>query len=127
MSKDKQPTLFGMFDQQQLAPGARLSSTLPPHQRHSETSVAAAKAVAPALAAMDKAVYDYIVSRGTAGSTDNEGIIAMLPTFSTIANTYRGRRISLVEKGLVEATGKRVNGNREAVVYTATSVIKGEK
>lgn len=71
-----------------------------------DTSVEAAKSIMLALPNIEAAVYEYAAMRGTKGFTDDE----MNDHFETHKSTYRARRASLVEKGLVEDSGARVKG-----------------
>lgn len=74
-----------------------------PYQRHSETSRAAAEAIAPKLNALQQKVLDYIRSQGAHGSTDNEAQAAL----GMSGSTERPRRIELTKAGLLVAAGKR--------------------
>jgi len=71
-----------------------------------DTSVEAAKSIMLALPNIEAAVYEYAAMRGTKGFTDDE----MNEHFQTHKSTYRARRSSLVEKGLIEDSGVCVKG-----------------
>ena len=71
-----------------------------------DTSVEAAKSIMLALPNIEAAVYEYAAMRGSKGFTDDE----MNEHFQTHKSTYRTRRSSLVEKGLIEDSGIRVKG-----------------
>ena len=71
-----------------------------------DTSVEAAKSIMLALPNIEAAVYEYAAMRGKQGFTDDQ----MNEYFETHKSTYRARRASLVEKGLVEDSGARVKG-----------------
>jgi len=71
-----------------------------------DTSVEAAKSIMLALPNIEAAVYEYAAMRGTKGFTDDQ----MNEHFQTHKSTYRARRSSLVEKGLIEDSGVCVKG-----------------
>jgi len=71
-----------------------------------DTSVEAAQSIMLALPNIEAAVYEYAAMRGTRGFTDDE----MNDYFETHKSTYRARRSTLVDKGLVEDSGARVKG-----------------
>jgi len=71
-----------------------------------DTSIEAAKSIMLALPNIEAAVYEYAAMRGSKGFTDDE----MNEHFQTHKSTYRTRRSSLVEKGLIEDSGIRVKG-----------------
>ena len=71
-----------------------------------DTSVEAAKSIMLALPNIEAAVYEYAAMRGTRGFTDDE----MNDHFETHKSTYRARRATLVDKGLIEDSGLRVKG-----------------
>ncbi len=71
-----------------------------------DTSVEAAKSIMLALPNIEAAVYEYAAMRGTKGFTDYQ----MNEHFQTHKSTYRARRSSLVEKGLIEDSGVCVKG-----------------
>jgi hypothetical protein len=69
-----------------------------------DTSVEAAQSIMLALPNIEAAVYEYAAMRGTRGFTDDE----MNDHFETHKSTYRARRATLVDKGLIEDSGLRV-------------------
>ena len=71
-----------------------------------DTSVEAAKSIMLALPNIEAAVYEYAAMRGSKGFTDDQ----MNEHFQTHKSTYRARRSSLVEKGLIEDSGVCVKG-----------------
>jgi hypothetical protein len=71
-----------------------------------DTSVEAAQSIMLALPNIEAAVYEYAAMQGTKGFTDDE----MNDHFQTHKSTYRARRATLVDKGLVEDSGVRVKG-----------------
>jgi hypothetical protein len=71
-----------------------------------DTSVEAAQSIMLALPNIEAAVYEYAALRGTKGFTDDE----MNDHFETHKSTYRARRATLVDKGLIEDSGLRVKG-----------------
>lgn len=71
-----------------------------------DTSVEAAQSIMLALPNIEAAVYEYAAMRGTRGFTDDE----MNDHFETHKSTYRARRATLVDKGLIEDSGLRVKG-----------------
>jgi len=91
----------------------------PPAQQHSETSVAAAEAIAPVAATLRRMVYDAIAAAGVVGLTDEE----MLAAVGLPPSSGRPRRIELVRAGLVVDSGKtrRTRSGRSAVVWLASS------
>jgi hypothetical protein len=71
-----------------------------------DTSVEAAQSIMLALPNIEAAVYEYAAMRGTRGFTDDE----MNDHFETHKSTYRARRSTLVDKGLIEDSGARIKG-----------------
>ena len=69
-----------------------------------DTSVEAAQSIMLALPNIEAAVYEYAAMRGTRGFTDDE----MNDHIETHKSTYRARRATLVDKGLIEDSGLRV-------------------
>lgn len=92
---------------------APLTDKRPPAQLHSPTSVAAATAIRAATPTLREAVYAIIRDRH--GLTDEEG--AELLGMSL--NTYRPRRIELVELGAVIDTTqtRKTRAGRQATVW----------
>ena len=85
-----------------------------PYQRHSDTSRQAADAVSLHLAPLEQKVLDYLVACGPHGSTDNEGIDAGVVG----PNTYRARRIALMNTDYVKDSDRRRDG---CTVWVATA------
>lgn len=90
----------------------------PPAQAHSPTSVAAARAIKPDTNRQRAIVYAAIRQAGSRGLSDEEGIDATGIT----ASTYRPRRVELVGRGKVIASGKTrpTRSGRPATVWIAT-------
>jgi hypothetical protein len=90
-----------------------------PHQRHSDTSAAAAEAIGPKVPSLRAQLLGWLRERGEYGATDEEIQTALWMA----ANTQRPRRVELVESGQVRDSGKRrlTSALREAVVWVATS------
>jgi len=90
---------------------------LPPHQAHSDTSTAAAEAIAPKFGTITRSVLVEL-SKYPSGLTDEEAqhIIGMQ------GNSYRPCRVTLMDKGLVYDTGNRrkTNQRKDAVVWAVT-------
>lgn len=90
---------------------------LPPAQRHSRTSVEAARLLGGTRAgSLRAAIYRWLLER-PAGATDEEGQHAL----QMDGNTYRPRRIELQEAGLVvdSKTERLTKNQRRAVVWVA--------
>lgn len=107
-----QPSLFG----DDLPPPVE-TPPLPPAQRHSETSVAAAAQIAGVAGRLQRAVYEYLRSRGAEGATDEE----IQSALAMPASTERPRRVELVESGHCEDSGRTrlTRSGRKAVVWIA--------
>ena len=71
-----------------------------------DTSVEAAKSIVPSLPNIESLVFEYATMRGKQGFTDDQ----MNEHFKTTKSTYRARRATLVDKGLIEDSGMRVKG-----------------
>ncbi len=90
---------------------------LPPHQSHSDTSRAAAAAIAPRFGTLTRNVLLQL-SRFPDGLTDEEGqLAAWMP-----GNSYRPCRVSLMDSGFVFDTGNRrkTQQHRDAAVWAVT-------
>ena len=110
-STEKQNDLFGL-----LSPPEERA----PFQRHSDTSIAAARRMEgdpKTLNALQQKVLAFVVAAGKHGATDNEiqASIEMNPS------TERPRRIELERRGLVKDSGRRrvTQSKRKAVVWVA--------
>ncbi len=90
---------------------------LPPHQWHSDTSRAAAEAIAPKFGTMTRDVLLQL-SRFPEGLTDEEGQQAA----GMQGNSYRPCRVSLMDKGFVVDSGHRrkTHQRKDAVVWCVT-------
>ena len=92
--------------------------TLPPHQAHSDTSRAAAEAIAPKFGTITRKVLVEL-SKHPHGLTDEEAqnIIGMQ------GNSYRPCRVTLMDNGLVCDTGNRrkTRQRKDAVVWAVTN------
>lgn len=89
-----------------------------PAQRHSRTSVEAARLMSGTRAGSLRAtIYRWLLERGAHGATDEEGQGAL----GMEGNTYRPRRIELQEAGLVAvSTAERLTkSKRWAAVWIA--------
>ena len=72
-----------------------------PAQRHSPTSVEAAKSIEPHVNEMHKRILRRLKEAGETGCTDED----LQADFAT-ASTSRPRRVELVRMGLVKDSGK---------------------
>ena len=90
---------------------------LPPHQRHSDTSREAAAGIAEKIGKMERSVL-LLLSRHADGLSDQEGCSLL----SMDGNTYRPRRVTLANKGLVRDTGERrmTAHRKKAAVWAVT-------
>ena len=95
-----------------------LFSREPPAQRHSDTSVQAARDIEALASRLRREVHDYLVGCGEVGATDEE----MQTFLGMAANTQRPRRVELCRAGLVVDSGRRrlTAARRRAVVWVAT-------
>ena len=87
----------------------------PPHQKHSDTSEAAAKSIARKVNQLHRRLLARLHSVGSEGLTDAE----MQEDLEMAGNTQRPRRIELVEMGRVKDSGHRRRGpsGRKATVW----------
>ena len=96
-------------------PGGGDLFDLPPHQRHSKTSRAAAESIKPHLNALQARVLGCIQLEPAYGATDDEiqRMTGMNPS------TQRPRRIELLEKGLIRDSGRtrKTKSGRAATVW----------
>lgn len=115
MPPPKQPAFFDIYNPE-LCPPEADAPALPPFQRHSDTSRAAAVRISKDAENLRGQVYAYLVSRGD-GATDEEGQAKLCMD----GNTYRPRRRELELAGLVVDSGKRrpTSSGRDAVVWVA--------
>lgn len=85
----------------------------PPHQRHSDTSKAAAVQIKSRIGPLHQKIIAYLSLCGSAGATDEQ----MQRCIPMGANTQRPRRIELMHMGKVEDSGRReLTGSRRAAV-----------
>jgi len=96
----------------------KLDADLPPHQRHSDTSVAAATTIAPKFNAKTVSLLAYI-EKSAFGLTDEEG----QDMLGIEGNSYRPCRVTLFDNGLVQDSGMRrkTKANKNAVVWMITT------
>ena len=96
-----------------------LFDDLPPAQRHSDTSVAAADAIAGTTGRLRRLVLDHLKAVHPAGATDEE----MQTALGMNPSTQRPRRIELVERHMVRDSGQRrkTTSGRWAVVWEVTA------
>lgn len=89
-----------------------------PAQGHSQTSVAAARAIEPSAGTLRSLVLGYVRTAGTRGATDEE----IQDGLEMNPSTERPRRVELVEAGLVyDSTATRpTRSGRAAVVWCAS-------
>jgi len=71
-----------------------------------DTSIEAAESISKDLPHIEGLVYSYAHAKGKNGFTDEQ----MNEHFKTHKSTYRARRSTLVEKGMIEDSGVRVKG-----------------
>jgi hypothetical protein len=92
-----------------------LFATRAPSVNGSATSAAAADSLAPAtLNAMQRRVYEFLLTRGAAGATDEE----MQNGLPMPASTQRPRRVELARKGLIVDSGtRRTTSGRMATIW----------
>ena len=86
-----------------------------PYVKGSATSQAAAESMKPHARTIRQRVYEYILSRGGFGCTDEEVIAAL----GVSPSTARPRRGELVQMGAVKKTGdtRPTRSGRQAAVY----------
>jgi len=92
--------------------------TLPPHQRHSDTSKAAAAGIADKVGKLERTVL-LLLSRHSDGLSDQEACSLL----NMDGNTYRPRRVTLANRGLVADTGQRrmTANQKKAAVWAVTA------
>jgi len=90
---------------------------LPPHQHHSDTSRAAAAAIAPKFGRMTQSVLTTL-ARYPLGLTDEEAQRIM----GMEGNSYRPCRVTLRKKGFVKDSEirRRTSHKKQAVVWAVT-------
>lgn len=87
----------------------------PPAQRHSPTSVGAAKSIEPSAGTLRNKVWSYLCGCGSYGATDEE----LQDALEINPSTQRPRRIELVKLGRVVDSGQTrlTRSGRSAVVW----------
>jgi len=90
---------------------------LPPHQWHSDTSSAAAEAIAPKFGTMTRSVLVELC-KYPHGLTDEEAQSIM----GMQGNSYRPCRVTLMDRGFVVDSGHRrkTRQRKDAVVWSVT-------
>lgn len=88
----------------------------PPAQQHSETSIAAAVAIAPQVNELQAIALGFFLQAGEQGLTDEQ----LSDLMRRGGSTARPRRIELVEKGLVRDSGRTRPGRsgKKMTVWT---------
>ncbi len=95
-----------------LFSGPDLLPTRPAAQRHSATSQEAAEALRPKLARKQRQVLELFEQLPDGqGYTDNTLTAYTVRCWDWSVHTARPRRIELTKAGLVEDTGRRLNGS----------------
>lgn len=96
-------------------------SPTPPSQRHSATSIDAAEAIVPLAGRLRRRVYEWLVSRGETGGTDEE----IQDALDMPSSTERPRRVELVRAGLVIDSGRTrpTRSGRNAVVWSTDPAV----
>jgi hypothetical protein len=93
-----------------------------PYQRHSDTSMEAAREITPRVNKLQAMVLEYVKSKGKAGATDRD----IEDDLRILGSTARPRRIELVFKGLLVDSGQRrkpKNGiGRNAAVWIVSEL-----
>ena len=82
------------------------------------TSIEAKRKIEPQIGSINRKVYEFILSRGVHGATDQE----IEATLHLDGNTVRPSRGALVKKGIVSDSGttrKNIKGNN-CIVWRAT-------
>ena len=113
MTADRQPSMFddGAYP-------ARLYDGTPPHER-AATSHAAAVAILPSQGTLRRRVFELICAAEPRGLTDEQGIAIS----GMAANTWRPRRVELVQLGLIRHEGeRRTSSGRMAQIWRACVV-----
>lgn len=92
----------------------------PPAQSHSETSKAAAVQIAPVAGRLRQRVYEWLLSRGEIGATDEE----IQEALAMGGSTARPRRVELLEQHRIRDSGQKrpTRSGRAAVVWVAIGV-----
>lgn len=90
---------------------------MPPAQRHSATSLDAARSIREGAHSLRTRVLGYIVARGEHGATDGE----IQQALRMEGSTQRPRRVELLERSLIRDSGRtrKTASGRAAVVWVA--------
>lgn len=97
-------------------PGYDLYGGTPPHERQSDTSLAAAVSILPHVGTYQRMVYDWIAGQGPRGATDDEIELAL----GLRHQSASARRRELVLLGVLERVGTRpTRSGRQAVIWRA--------
>lgn len=101
-----------------LIHGDLLDDIVPPHQRHSDTSRAAAASMVPKFKGLMLNLMKFFKARADIGMTDEEGQYMS----QVNGNSYRPARVKLQEYGMVRDSGmrRRTRSGKEAVVWVVT-------
>lgn len=96
-----------------------LGDIVPPHQKHSDTSRAAAASMIPKFKGLMLSLMKFFKARGDIGMTDEEGQYMS----QVNGNSYRPARVKLQEYGLVKDSGmrRRTRSGKDAVVWVVTA------
>lgn len=96
------------------------TTDVPPYQRHSETSRAAAESKKDAAPTEKARVLAFLRERGPQGATDEE----MQLHLRMPSSTQRPRRVELVKRGDVASEGctRRTVSGRKATVWVAVPI-----
>jgi len=81
------------------------------------TSVAAAEKVLPRTGSLKRRVYEYILSQGMRGATDQE----IEKTLQIEGNTVRPSRVGLIKDGYIidSGTTRKNHHNNDCIVWRA--------
>ena len=81
------------------------------------TSVAAAEKVLPRTGSLKRRVYEYILSQGMRGATDQE----IEKTLHIEGNTVRPSRVGLIKEGYIidSGTTRKNHHNNDCIVWRA--------
>jgi len=90
-----------------------------PYTKGSITSMEAAEAIADVAGRLRRQVYQYIVSCGASGTTDDAAEVAL----DMKHTTYTARRGELVKRGLVADSGHKAKtrSGRRATIWVAVN------
>jgi len=81
------------------------------------TSIAAAEKVLPRTGSLKRKVYEYILSQGMRGATDQE----VEKTLQIEGNTVRPSRVGLIKEGYIidSGTTRKNHHNNDCIVWRA--------